>query len=148
MPKFYRSVALIPNSAETNAKWLCRLNHDEHWFDVIAAEPKANESFRDCLHRKVLVSLNLTNRDILTASAAQLNLDFVGTLPDTSSDAHIVVSFYIVHLYNRTARAAVDTAECRWLTGKELLNGQTLDGWRVNPKTTYLLARADIIPTW
>lgn len=149
LPKYFRSVALIPDWAESNSKWSCVWDNVRSCFDFVTAERSGNESFRDCIHREVLEALSLTKRHVLVANMAQLNLEFVDALPESTSDSHIAVSFYLVHLYSRAARlAGKEMVEGRWLTGKELLNGETTDGWRVSPNLSYLLRRADVIQTW
>lgn len=149
LPKYFRSVALIPEDSESNSRWLCLWDNNRSCFDCVTAERGDNESFRDCIHREVLESLDLTKRDVLVSNMAQLNLEFVHTLPESTSDTHVAVSFYLVHLYSETARQAVkEMVEGRWLTGKELLHGETTDGWAVSPTLSYLLRRAAVIQTW
>ncbi len=148
-PKFFRSVALIPESAESSSKWFCLWDNNRSCFDFIKAERDLDESYRDCIHREVLASLSLTKRDVLVSDMAQLNLEFVDKLPESTANSHIAVSFYVVHLYSHAARqAAAGIVEGRWLTGTELLQGQTTDGWRVSPTLSYLLRRADVIQPW
>ena len=149
LPKFFRSVALIPDSTETKPKWLCVWDNNRSCFDFVTAERCGNESFRDCIHREVLESFGLTKRDVLVSNMAQLNLEFVDTPPESKTNLHIAVSFYLIHLYSRAARHAVkEMVEGRWLTGNELLHGETIDGWSVSPTLSYLLRRADVIQTW
>ena len=149
LPKYFRSVALIPESSGLNSGWLSIWDNNRSCFDFVTAERCGDESFRDCVHREVLESLELTKRDVLVSNMAQLNLEFVDTLPGSVSDSHIAISFYLVHLYSRAARQAVEEmVEGRWLTGKELLHGETTDGWSVSPTLSYVLHRADVIQTW
>ena len=149
LPQYFRSLALIPDSTEPNSRWLCLWDSNRNCFNFISAERRKQESFRTCIHAAVLDNLRLTKRDVLVSNMAQLNLEFVATLPGDTSESHIAVSFYAVHLYSRSSRHAVtELVEGRWLTGKELMRGQTSDGWRVDPTLNFLLRRADIIPTW
>ena len=44
LPKFFRSVALIPDSTESNSKWRCVWDNNRSCFDFVTAERCGNES--------------------------------------------------------------------------------------------------------
>lgn len=151
LPKYFRSLALISQATDSTSTWLCLWNDHGKHFDFVTAEvdSDSDKSFRESLHREVLETFSLNQRDILVANMAQLNLEFADTLPGHLEPMHIGISFYPVHLYSQAARKSVDEmTRVRWLSGPELLNGQTSDGWGVSPTLRYFLRRSAVIQAW
>jgi hypothetical protein len=149
MRRYFRSLALIPRVNEERSSWFCQWNQVDGWFDFVTGERLDNESFRDCIDREVSNTLGLGPKDYLVANMAQLNLEFAAVLPGEAEASHVSVAFFIVNPYGKTSRQMLESHPGgRWLTGGELLEGKTTDGIPVSPVVTYLLKRADVIPSW
>jgi hypothetical protein len=77
---------------------------------------------------------------------AQLNMEFATVLPGEFDPHHVAVAFYTVNLYREASRQTVDAHPGgRWLSSRELLKGETMDGKPVSPILTYLLRRSEVI---
>jgi hypothetical protein len=149
MQTYFRSIALIPRGAEGRASWFCRWSDQHAYFDFVTGERVREESFRSCIEREVVNTLGLCPKDFLVANMAQLELEFVAVLPGETEPSHVRVAFYMVRPYGQTSREVVESSPGgRWLTGRELLAGQTDDGAAVNPILTYLLKRSEVIRPW
>ena len=147
MRKYFRSIALITN--EDRSAWLCTWNESNEYFDFISVEPRAGDSFRDCISNEVVRSLGLRSRDVLVANMAQINDEYVGVLPGHPDQQHIAVAFFMVHLYSKSSKHAVDALpNRRWLTASELLKGKANDGLSISPTLIHLLRRTEVVQAW
>lgn len=139
------SIALLRHPEQLENLWLAHWDARRNHFDFVTAERLDNESFRDCLDREIAWILNLRRgKDYIISSQARLHLD----LPTESADDDTVlgVEFYITDLYGRASREMIElNNQTRWLTGSEVLSGNTSDGEPVNPSLVTLLLQADVI---
>ena len=143
------AIALIPESADGNGKWLCVWKRDRGCLDFITASYAQHESPRSNLLAEVCKSLTLTKRDLLVSNMAQINLDFEISDGSSAAPSCISVSFYHVFLYRQSAMATLaQSSDVRWLSAGELLRGETSDGYAVNSELSQMLAKSDVIPSW
>ena len=140
------SIALLRHPEQMERLWLAWWNRREDAWDFVTAERLENESFRECLDREIAWVLPLQrSQQYLISSVARLHLDLSADEMETTC----AVEFYVVDLYGRTAQEAVDSCDqLRWLSGSELLSGETADGAPVSPRLVKLLQKADVIPRY
>ena len=150
MRKLFVSVALISRFEGDRSQWLVRWQPRGKCYDLVKGRRLDQESFRETIDREVGWQLGLSrDRDYLVSNMAQLNLEFVDTLPGETEPQHVAVAFYPVHLYGRDARTKIeeDRDNC-WITADELLRGQSDGRPKISPVTRHLLRRADVIAPW
>ena len=146
MEKYIRGVAMIPQDYADQNHWYAHWCYIQGHYDFISGERQADETFRTAVERSVVGVLELTSRDLLISNMAQLNLEFHDTLPPEADPRHVIVAFYLVNLYRRSAHSTVsDNPDGRWLSNQELLAGTTSEGLPISPTLTALLHRADLL---
>jgi hypothetical protein len=145
MNHFTGSIALLRHPKQLENLWLANWDARRQHFDFVTAARLDDESFRECLDREIAWVLDLRpGKDYIISSQARLHLDLRVDL--TVEGTFYVVEFYIADLYGKASRAMVElNKEVRWLTGDEVLSGQTSEGVPVNPSLVELLHRADVI---
>ncbi len=151
MRKYFRSIGLIRKMNDPGQSfWLAVWSDDDRQFGLVSAPRLESESFREAIMREVGWELDLNpNRDFLVSSVSQLNLEFVGPLPNQCGDLHVAVAFYLVDLFKRTTKQQVESDErCRWLTSQEVVGGLTSDGHAIDETQVYLINRAQVINAW
>lgn len=150
MQRFCRSIALIRKPTEHRTSWLARWQDRGRWFDFIMAEPLGDESFRECIDREVGWVLDLEReRDYLVSNMAQINLDFSDALPGDAHETQILVAFYVVDLYRKSAWQKVDAdRENFWLTAEQIYAGHAQDGRPINPNLRFLIRHSEVIQPW
>jgi hypothetical protein len=150
MQEFCRSIALIRKPADHRTLWLARWQDRGRWYDFVMAEPLGDESFRECIDREVGWVLDLEReRDYLVSNMAQINLNFSDALPGDAHETHIVVAFYVVDLYRKSAwqRVDADRANC-WLTAEQIYAGLAQDERPINPNLRFLVRHSEVIQPW
>ena len=150
LPKWYRSIALVRHVHNDRYRWLARGEAGDAPLTFITAQRLERESFRESIRREVAWVLQLdAQRDFLVSNVAQLNLEFIDRLPESEEDSHIAVAFFLVDLYRKHALQAVnDDPDNIWLTSREVCDGRTDSGARLDPQLTFLLDRAGVINPW
>lgn len=138
---------MIPN--ELRSAWFCEWNESAQFFDFISVETNVGDSFRDRIAEKVILRLGLQSRDVLVANMAQINTEYIGSLPDHPHPQHIAVAFFMVHLYSQSSKPVVNSIpDARWLTASELLASKAKDCRAVSPTLSHLLTRTEVIQAW
>jgi hypothetical protein len=150
MQHFIRSIALIRKPSAHRTSWLARWQNHSRCYDFIMAEPLEEESFRECIDREVGWVLKLEReRDYLVANMAQINLDFCDALPGDAHETHIVVAFYVVDLYRKSAWKLVDAdGENCWLSAEEIYTGFAQDQRPIEPNLRFLIRHSEVIQPW
>lgn len=151
MEKWFQSIALIRRIEDGKNLWLARAsNRRPGMVDFIAAPRLGTESFRETIRREVGWVLDLDpKRDLLVSSMAQLNLEFVASWPNSTSDSHIAASFFLVEIYGRRAMQKIEEDPAnRWLTSGEVCSGSLETGETLDPRLLFLLDRAKVINAW
>jgi len=155
MSQLTKSIALLRHPEQLENLWLAYWNTGRNYFDFVTAERMEGDSFRESLDREVAWILDLRRRkDYIISSMARLHLELPAN--DSQSDPQdtaprdgapqAVVEFYVVDLYGKSGRASVElNQQLRWVSGEEVLSGQTNDGQAVSPSLVQLLTRADVI---
>jgi len=141
---FVGSVCLLRHPKESEAQWLTVWNEPHCRYDFIASEKLEGDSFRECIEREVGWVLDLRRgRDYIVSSQARLHLELS---IDAVGLSH-VIEFYVTDLYGAAGRAAVQcNSAARWLTGAEILDGESQEGLPVNPQHVNWIQQADVIP--
>ncbi len=105
------------------------------WWDFVIARRLNKESFRESVTREVAWRLELDrNHDFLVSNMAQLNMEYVRTLPGEFNEMHIAVAFYAVDIYRKHAFLALsERKDIRWLNSVEVCQGVSIDGNSINP---------------
>jgi hypothetical protein len=145
MNDFTGSIALLRHPEHLENQWLTYWNASCKHYDFVTAKRLDRESFRECLDREIAWVFDLRRgKDYLISCTARMHLD----LPVEHEDPETcnVIEFYIADLYGKAGRASVElNKNLRWLTGEEVLSGQTTEGVPVNPSLVLLLNKADVI---
>ncbi|MDG2014246.1 MAG: hypothetical protein P8J33_12120 [Pirellulaceae bacterium] len=151
MEKWFQSIALIRRVQDGKNLWLAReSDRRPDMVDFIAAPRLESESFRETIRREVGWVLDLDpKRDLLVSNMAQLNLEFVASLPNSTADSHIAASFFLVEIYGRRAMQKIESDPAnRWMTSGEVCSGDLETGETVDPRLLFLLDRAKVINAW
>jgi len=139
------SIALVRHPVHLEQQWLSYWNAGRYYYDFVTAERLEGESYRYCLDRELAWVLRVRQgKDYLISSQARLHLELDSDSELTETFA--VVEFYVVDLFGESVRTSVkDNQQLRWLSGDEVLAGQTFDGSPLNPNLVKLLQKADVI---
>lgn len=149
MDKLFQSVALVQTVDGESRKLLLRWHEDAKRLEFIVAKRLNQESFRESVVREVAWQLNLDRKSgFLVSSMAQLSMEFVEELPD-SSKLHVAVAFYNVHVYRKAIleSLAKDTNN-RWLSAAEICKGSTSDGTPIHPQVVDWINRWSVVQPW
>jgi hypothetical protein len=99
--------------------------------------------------REVAWQLDVSRNDFLTSQMAQLNLEFLETLPHASIEMHYHVAFYNVEAYRPAVIKIIQSrTELAWVTSEEICNGRTKLGVPFDPTLSYLINRSAVIQHW
>ena len=150
MDQRFRSVALIQQSGETPARFFLRWNDEDSKFEFVVGDRIDKESFRETVTREVAWQLDLDRkRDFLVANMAQLNMEYVEVSPFDQSQTHVAVAFYNVHVYRKQVLQTLnDDTDSKWVSSKEICDGQTTDGEMIDPQVVEWINRWRIIEPW
>jgi hypothetical protein len=142
-------VALIRHVDE-QILWLAQHNGSHRQMEFVVGRRLEGEQKRETVSREVSWALGLNrNSDFLVSSMAQLNLEFVDTLPGQSGPTHNLVSFYNVEIYRTQVIDYLHTNdELVWLSSKEICQGKTQDGIPIDPLLIALNKRGNVIQHW
>lgn len=150
-PRFRRAIALIRNFDTGNMlRWLAVYDKKSRSLNFMMGDRLENESFREAIMREVSWQLSVDrNSDFLTSKMAQLNLEFVETVPHLTAETHFHVAFYNVEVYRQ---AVLDEIAGRkdliWVTSEEICQGKTNLGVPFDPTLNFLIKRSDVIQHW
>jgi len=115
----------------------------------VAGDRLQGESFREAILREVAWQLNVDRNDFLTSKMAQLNLEFIETLPHASIETHYHVAFYNVEVYRPAVIEIIQNrTELAWVTSEEICDGKTKLGVPFDPTLSYLINRSAVIQHW
>lgn len=150
-PKFQKSIALIRNfDTGTMLRWLAVYDPKKSSLNFVTGERLEGESFRESVLREVAWTLDIERAsDFLTSKMAQLNLEFVETLPHLPVETHFHVSFYNVEVYRQRVLDAIAAREdLHWVTSEEICNGKTTLGVPFDDTLVYLINRSGVVQHW
>ena len=149
MDKLEIGVALI-RKIDQRIRWLGKLNHTKQQIDFVIAERLEKESWRESVMREVAWDLAIDRRrDFVVSNMAQLNVQVEVMLPGRAEQTSVACAFYNVELYRKAALAQIERNEnFVWLTSKEICDGETEDGVKMNPLILILNERAKVIQYW
>lgn len=149
-PIYRKAIALIRNFDTGNMlRWLAVYQKKSRSLNFVTGDRLEGESFREANMREVAWQLNVDRKDFLTSKMAQLNLEFMETLPHASVETHYHVAFYNVEVFRP---AVIETIQSRsefvWVTSEEICNGKTKLGVPFDPTLSYLINRSAVIQHW
>ena len=144
------AIALIRKDDSGQAAWLVKRGIDPPELSFIMANRLEGESMRESVTREVAWELGLDrSRDLLVSNMAQLNLEFVGPLPDRQHSTLNRVSFFNVFIYRkRQIEVFSEHQDFRWVNASEICEGLSQDGIPFSPLATRLIVDAGVIQTW
>lgn len=150
-PQLYRkSIALIRNFDTGNMlRWLAVYQKKSRSLNFVNGDRLVGESFRESIMREVAWQLDVERNDFLTSKMAQLNLEFLETLPHTSMEIHYHVAFYNVEVYRPAVIEMIQNrTDLVWVTSEEICDGKTKLGVPFDPTLAYLINRSSVIQHW
>ena len=150
LPPYRKSIALIRNfDTGKMLRWLAVYQKKSRSLNFVTGDRLQGESFRESILREVAWQLDIDRKDFLTSKMAQLNLEFIETLPHTSVERHYHVAFYNVEVYRRDVIEKIhNRSELTWVTSEEICDGKTKLGVPFDPTLGYLINRSDVIQHW
>lgn len=139
------SVALIRHPEQLEASWLAVLNEPADELSLITASRTEGKSWRDCLDQKIADALLVRRgKDYIISKMPRLNFEDVIQVGPLQQQ--MAVAFFVVDLYGRSARAAIDhDPRTVWVSNRELRQGTSDCGIPFAPHLCELLRRADVI---
>jgi hypothetical protein len=149
-PPYRKAIALIRNFDTGNMlRWLAVYNKKSRSLNFVSGDRLDGESFREAIMREVAWQLDVSRNDFLTSQMAQLNLEFLETLPHASIEMHYHVAFYNVEAYRPAVIKIIQSrTELAWVTSEEICNGRTKLGVPFDPTLSYLINRSAVIQHW
>ena len=150
-PLFRRSIALIRNfDTGDMLRWLAVYDSKSCSLNFMMGQRLEDESFREAICREVAWQLNVDRkRDFLASKMAQLNLEFIESLPHMASDTHFHVAFYNVEVYRQAVLDSIaENTSLVWVTSEEICEGKTKLGVPFDPTLKYLIKRSAVIQHW
>ena len=150
-PALYRkAIGLVRNFDTGNMlRWLGVYSKQSRSLNFVTGDRLEGESFRETIVREVAWQLNVDRKDFLTSKTAQLNLEFLETLPHTSVETHYHVAFYNVDVFRPAVIEAIQSrSEFAWVTSEEICDGKTKLGVPFNQTLSYLINRSAVIQHW
>lgn len=139
------SVALIRHPEQLEASWLSILNESGDELSLITATRSEGTSWRDCLDQKIADALLVRRgKDYIISKMPRLNFEDV--IQVGTRQQQMAVAFFVVDLYGRNARAAIDhDPRTVWVSNRELRQGISDSGIPFAPHMCELLRRSDVI---
>ncbi len=149
MEKIELGVALV-RKLERQVLWLGKFNEAKQQIDFVTAQRLEKETFREAVTREVAWELEIDRRsDFVVSSMAQLNINFVTTLPGKTDKTQIAAAFYNVELYRQAVIKKIgESPELVWLTSTEVCNGKSRQGIQLDPLLVRLNQEAHVIQHW
>jgi hypothetical protein len=130
-------------------RWLAVYRKESRSLNFVIADRLEGESFREAIMREVAWELDVDRKAFLTSKMAQLNLEFMETLPHSSVETHYHVAFYNVEVYRPALLEMIQSrTDLIWVTSEEICNGATDLGVPFDPTLTYLINRSQVIQHW
>ena len=150
LPPYRKAIALVRNFDTGNMlRWLAVYQKESRALHFITGDRLQGESFREAVLREVAWQLNIDRRDFLTSKMAQLNLEFIESLPHASMERHYHVAFYNVEVFRPAVIEMIQNrSELVWVTSEEICNGKTKLGVPFDPTLGYLINRSSVIQHW
>ena len=149
-PIYRKAIALIRNFDTGNMlRWLAVYQKKSRSLNFVTGDRLEGESFREANMREVAWQLNVERRDFRTSKMAQLNLEFMETLPHASIETHYHVAFYNIEVYRPDVIEMIQNrTELAWVTSEEICDGKTKLGVPLDPTLSYLINRSAVIQHW
>ncbi len=149
-PPYRKAIALIRNFDTGNMlRWLAVYHKKSRTLNFVMSDRLEGESFRDSIMREVAWQLDVERNDFLTSKMAQLNLEFIETLPHTSTELHYHVAFYNVEVYRPSILELIHGRnDLAWVTSEEICDRKTKLGVPFDPTLGYLINRSAVIQHW
>ncbi len=150
-PPLYRKGIALARNFDTGKmlRWLAVYRKESRSLNFVIADRLEGESFREAIMREVAWELDVDRKAFLTSKMAQLNLEFMETLPHSSVETHYHVAFYNVEVYRPALLEMIQSrTDLIWVTSEEICNGATDLGVPFDPTLTYLINRSQVIQHW
>jgi hypothetical protein len=144
------ALALIRDRQADGSRWLMQAIGCQPVLNLICGGRLEDESFRETVTREVAWQMDLSrDRDFLVSNMAQINLEFVGSLPGRAEEIRMQVAFYSVDLYRQTARDRVQQRDdLIWVPSEILCQETHFEGRLINPFHQSLINRGKVIEAW
>ena len=143
------SIALLRGWIDDESRWLVVYDEVVKQHRLVEAVRLEEESFRESIDREVAWQLNLRRgKDYIVSSAPRLHLEIPIEITHGCSDGVDqridVVEFYLVELYGKQARAAVENdPHAKWWETEQFFS--EVDGEGLLSRQQQLLQLADIL---
>ena len=149
-PLYRKAIALVRNfDTGKMLRWLAVYRKQSRSLNFVTADRLEGESFREAILREVAWQFDVDRNDFLTSKMAQLNLEFMETLPHSSIETHYHVAFYNVEVYRPKVMEMIHSrTDLVWVTSEEICNGETRLGVPFDPTLNYLINRSAVIQHW
>jgi hypothetical protein len=149
MEKIELGLALI-RKLEQQVLWLGKFNDAKEQIDFVTAKRLEKETFREAITREVAWELEIDRRrDFVVSSMAQLNINFITTLPGNSDTTQVAAAFYNVELYRRAVIEKIgESPKFVWLNSTEVCDGISKEGIKLDPLLVLLNQEAHVIQHW
>jgi len=150
METYELSVPLVRRLDQHGLRWLMRLHPKQGQLRFLNVQRLENESCRESVAREVSWELGLDRkRDFLVSNMAQLNVDFIGTLPGQTAVSCNRISFYNVEIFRQAALEKLEGDPNNvWVSSNEICEGITLSGIPLDPYMSSLIRDKGVIQAW
>ena len=134
MRKSVASIALIRREAETQTLWLAQWNESWNSFRFVGGDKHDDESFRECLIRKIAEELGLhEGRDVHVASAPLEHLGYTEVSRSTGEPTEYIIELFDVALKGSGTCSMIDANPAnRWLSEPEIMADACNDDRPIN----------------
>ncbi len=147
MKSFVGSVALIRHPEHEEQQWLLKWSEPRQHYRMVTAERLEGESYRDCIDREIAWDLALQrNKDYLISSMSRLHIEEIMQVSGDCSETFFILEFFAADLYGKTSKSQIEADQTtRWISSREVLNGVTHTGERIDPYLVALLNKYELI---